>query len=126
VAPEYQQFLDNCIRIVEAYLDNPDFGIKMLAAELHMGQSNLYKKIKSICGQPPIAFIRFIRLRKAAKLLMETDNNITQAAFEAGFNDIKYFREQFTKLFGLRPSEFVKTFRKGRGKHNSADDPDDN
>lgn len=126
VAPEYQQFLDNCIRIVEAHLDNPDFGIKMLAAELHMGQSNLYKKIKSICGQPPIAFIRFIRLRKAAKLLMETDNNITQAAFEAGFNDIKYFREQFTKLFGLRPSEFVKTFRKGRGKHNSADDPDDN
>jgi signal transduction histidine kinase/ligand-binding sensor domain-containing protein/DNA-binding response OmpR family regulator len=126
VAPEYQHFLDNCIRIVESHLDNPEFGIKMLAAELHMGQSNLYKKIKSICGQPPIAFIRFIRLRKAAKLLMETDNNITQAAFEAGFNDIKYFREQFTKLFGLRPSDYVKTFRKGRGKQTSADDTDDN
>lgn len=126
VAPEYQQFLDNCIRIVEAHLDNPDFGIKMLAAELHMGQSNLYKKIKSICGQPPIAFIRFIRLRKAAKLLMETDNNITQTAFEAGFNDLKYFREQFTRLFGLRPSDYVKTFRKGRSKPASPDDIDDN
>lgn len=125
VAPEYQQFLDNCIRIVEAHLDNPDFGIKMLAAELHMGQSNLYKKIKSICGQPPTAFIRFIRLRKAAKLLMEANCNITQAAFEAGFNDLKYFREQFTKLFGLRPSDYVKTFRKGRSKHTSADDADD-
>jgi CheY-like chemotaxis protein/AraC-like DNA-binding protein len=126
VAPEYQQFLDNCIHIVEAHLDNPDFGIKMLAAELHMGQSNLYKKIKSICGQPPTAFIRFIRLRKAAKLLMETDHNITQAAFESGFNDLKYFREQFTRLFGLRPSDYVKTFRKGRGKHTSQDDTDDN
>jgi signal transduction histidine kinase/ligand-binding sensor domain-containing protein/CheY-like chemotaxis protein len=125
VAPEYQQFLDNCIRIVEAHLDNPDFGIKMLAAELHMGQSNLYKKIKSICGQPPTAFIRFIRLRKAAKLLMESDHNITQVAFESGFNDLKYFREQFTKLFGLRPSDYVKTFRKGRGKHSSTDDTDD-
>ncbi|MFL5746526.1 MAG: two-component regulator propeller domain-containing protein [Niastella sp.] len=126
VAPEYQQFLDNCIHIVEEHLDNPDFGIKMLAAELHMGQSNLYKKIKSICGQPPTAFIRFIRLRKAAKLLMETDCNITQAAFESGFNDLKYFREQFTRLFGLRPSDYVKTFRKGRGKHSSTDDTDDN
>jgi AraC-like DNA-binding protein len=57
---------------------------------------------------------------------METDNNTTQAASESGFNDIKYFREQFTKLFGLRPSDYVKTFRKGRGKHNSADDTDDN
>jgi signal transduction histidine kinase/ligand-binding sensor domain-containing protein/CheY-like chemotaxis protein/AraC-like DNA-binding protein len=126
VAPEYQQFLDNCIRIVEAHLDHPDFGIKMLAAELHTGQSNLYKKIKSICGQPPTAFIRFIRLRKAAKLLMETDHNITQVAFESGFNDLKYFREQFTKLFGLRPSDYVKTFRKGRGKHASSDDMEDN
>ncbi|MBO9203868.1 MULTISPECIES: hybrid sensor histidine kinase/response regulator transcription factor [Niastella] len=125
VAPEYQQFLDNCIRIVEVHLDNPDFGIKMLATELHMGQSNLYKKIKSICGQPPTAFIRFIRLRKAAKLLMETDNNITQAAFESGFNDLKYFREQFTKLFGLRPSDYVKTYRRGRGKHPAAEDNDD-
>jgi signal transduction histidine kinase/AraC-like DNA-binding protein/ActR/RegA family two-component response regulator len=121
VAPEYQQFLDNCIRIVEAHLDNPDFGIKMLAAELHMGQSNLAKKIKSICGQPPTAFIRFLRLRKAAKLLMETEYNITQAAFESGFNDLKYFREQFTRLFGLRPSDYVKIFRKGRGRDASKD-----
>jgi signal transduction histidine kinase/ligand-binding sensor domain-containing protein/CheY-like chemotaxis protein len=126
VPPEYQQFLDNCIHIVEAHLNNPDFGIKMLAAELHMGQSNLYKKIKSICGQPPTAFIRFIRLRKAAKLLMETNYNITQVAFESGFNDLKYFREQFTKLFGLRPSDYVKTFRKGRSKNTSTDDTDDN
>jgi signal transduction histidine kinase/ligand-binding sensor domain-containing protein/CheY-like chemotaxis protein len=121
VAPEYQRFLDTCIKIVEAHLDNPDFGIKMLAAELHMGQSNLYKKIKSICGQPPNAFIRFIRLRKAAKLLMETNLNISEAAFEAGFNDMKYFREQFTKLFGLRPSDYLKAFRKGLGKNGPAE-----
>jgi AraC-like DNA-binding protein len=57
---------------------------------------------------------------------MDTDYNITQAAFESGFNDLKYFREQFTKLFGLRPSDYVKTFRKGRGKHTSTDDTDDN
>lgn len=126
VAPDYQQFLDSCIHIVEAHLDNPDFGIKVLAAELHMGQSNLYKKIKSICGQPPTAFIRFIRLRNAAKLLMETDCNITQAALASGFNDLKYFREQFTKLFELRPSDYVKTFRKGRGKPTPTDDIDDN
>jgi signal transduction histidine kinase/ligand-binding sensor domain-containing protein/CheY-like chemotaxis protein/AraC-like DNA-binding protein len=113
VAPEYKGFLDNCIAIVEAHLDNSDFGIKMLAAELSMGQSNLYKKVKSISGQSPSSFIRCIRLRKVAKLLIETDYNINIAALTAGFNDMKYFREQFFRLFGMKPSDFLKTFRKG-------------
>lgn len=111
VAPEYKGFLDNCIAIVEAHLDNADFGIKMLASELNMGQSNLYKKVKSISGQSPSSFIRCIRLRKVAKLLIETDYTINIAALTAGFNDMKYFREQFTKLFGMKPSDYVKTFR---------------
>ncbi len=115
VTAEYQEFLKNCIAIVEAHLDNPDFGIKMLATELRMGQSNLYKKVKSISGQSPVAFIRFIRLRKVAKTLMETNYNINEAAFDAGFNDMKHFREHFTKLFGMKPSDFVKTYRKGGG-----------
>lgn len=112
VAPEYKGFLDNCIAIVEAHLDNADFGIKMLASELNMGQSNLYKKVKSISGQSPSSFIRCIRLRKVAKLLIETDYNINEAALTAGFNDMKYFREQFSKLFGMKPSDYVRTFRK--------------
>ncbi|MDF2192767.1 two-component regulator propeller domain-containing protein [Paraflavitalea sp. CAU 1676] len=122
VAPEYQRFLDNCIAVVEAHLDNPDFGIKMLATELNMGQSNLYKKVKSISGQSPSAFIRFIRLRKVAKTLIETNYNINEAAFDAGFNDMKYFREQFFKLFGMRPSEYVKAYRKGGGRAAATDD----
>lgn len=115
VAPEYRRFLDNCIAIVEANLDDPEFSIKVLATELRMGQSSLYKKVKSISGQSPSAFIRFIRLRKVAKLLVETDYNINEAAFEAGFNDMKHFREQFFRLFGMKPSEYVKSFRKGHG-----------
>jgi signal transduction histidine kinase/ligand-binding sensor domain-containing protein/DNA-binding NarL/FixJ family response regulator len=113
VAPEYKRFLDNCIAVVEANLENPGFGIKMMASELSMGQSNLYKKVKSISGQSPSSFIRCLRLRKVAQLLIETDYNINEAALTAGFNDMKYFREQFSRLFGMKPSDYVKTYRKG-------------
>lgn len=112
VAPEHKNFLDNCIRIVESHLTDSDFTVKTLAMELNMGQSNLYKKIKSICGHPPNVFIRFIRLRMAAKLLMSGTLNVTEAAFETGFNDLKYFREQFAKLYNMRPSEYLRTYRK--------------
>ncbi|WP_373275006.1 helix-turn-helix domain-containing protein [Parapedobacter tibetensis] len=42
--------------------------------------------------------------------LISTNHNICEAAFAAGFNDIKYFREQFSKLFGMNPSEYKRKY----------------
>lgn len=111
VAPEYSEFLNLCIAGVERHLDNPDFNVKTLAHELGMSHSSLYRKIKSISGKSASEFIRFIRLRKVAQLLISTDWNISEAAYTAGFNDIKYFREQFFKLFGVKPSDFKRKYK---------------
>ncbi len=117
ISSEYTDFLNTCIATVEKHLDNPDFNVKILADEVGMSHSNLYRKIKSISGKSANEFIRFIRLRKVAQLLISTDCNINEAAYTAGFNDIKYFREQFFKLFGTKPSDYKKkfgdTFRRG-------------
>jgi signal transduction histidine kinase/ligand-binding sensor domain-containing protein/DNA-binding response OmpR family regulator len=111
VSAEYRQFLDNCIAVVESHLSDENFSIKTLAKELGMSHSNLYKKIKSISGQSANAFIRFIRLRRAAEILIKTERNVNEAAFEVGINDVKYFREQFNKVFGMNPSEYIKKYR---------------
>jgi signal transduction histidine kinase/ligand-binding sensor domain-containing protein/DNA-binding response OmpR family regulator len=112
VSVEYKEFLERCMHIVESHLENEDFSIKTLASEIGMSHSNLYKKVKSVSGQSVNGFIRFIRLRKAAEILINTENNVNQTAGMVGFNDIKYFREQFNKLFGMNPSEYIKKFRK--------------
>jgi signal transduction histidine kinase/ligand-binding sensor domain-containing protein/DNA-binding response OmpR family regulator len=112
VSAEYKEFLDNCIRIVEEHLDDDQFSIQTLASEIGMSHSTLYKRVKSISGQSVNAFIRFIRLRKAAELFITTDANVNQVSMEVGINDIKYFRSQFNKLFGMNPSEYIKKFRK--------------
>jgi len=111
ISPDYREFLEGCIKIVEEHLVNSDFCIKTLADELGMSQSNLYKKIRSISGQSTNGFIRFIRLRKAAELFLNTDCTVSEAAYKVGINDLKYFREQFSKVFGLNPSEYIKKFR---------------
>ncbi|HMI05811.1 MAG TPA: two-component regulator propeller domain-containing protein [Pedobacter sp.] len=112
ISEEYKKFLEKCIVIVENHLYDADFGIKSLANEIGMSHSNLYKRVKSISGQSVSAFIRFIRLRKAAELMINTDCNVTEAAFQTGFNDSKYFGKQFLKLFHSNPSEFIKKNRK--------------
>jgi DNA-binding response OmpR family regulator/anti-sigma regulatory factor (Ser/Thr protein kinase) len=112
ISEEYKQFLDRCMAIVEENIDRDDFSIKTLANEIGMSHSNLYKKIKSISGQSANAFIRFIRLRKAAQILIDTNCNVSEAAFQVGFNDTRYFRDQFNQLFGINPSDYIKKYRK--------------
>lgn len=112
VSVEYREFLDRCIHIVESHLDSDNFSIKTFASEIGMSQSGLYQKIKSVSGQSTKGFIRFIRLRKAAEIMINTENNITEIAVMVGFNDIKYFREHFVALFGMNPSEYIRKYRK--------------
>jgi YesN/AraC family two-component response regulator len=111
VPPDYKEFLAACIKVVEDNLTDSDFCIKTLADEIGMSHSNLYKKIRSISGQSANSFIRFIRLRKAAEMFLNTDCTVSETAYSVGINDLKYFREQFSKLFGLNPSEYIRKFR---------------
>ncbi|HVU56236.1 MAG TPA: two-component regulator propeller domain-containing protein, partial [Puia sp.] len=112
VSIEYREFLDKCIRIVEDHLDDETFSIKTLTTGMGMSRSSLYRKINSVSGQSIIGFVRFIRLRKAARLMIDTENNVTEIATITGFNDIKYFRSHFSELFGMPPSEYIRRFRK--------------
>jgi CheY-like chemotaxis protein len=111
ISQEYREFLDKCIAIVESHLDDEQFSIKVLAKEIGMSHSSLYKKVRTISGQSVTGFIRYIRLRKAAELMIKHDCNVNQAAFQVGISDIKYFRAHFNKLFGINPSEYIKKYR---------------
>ncbi|MGV3766172.1 MAG: two-component regulator propeller domain-containing protein [Chitinophagaceae bacterium] len=110
ISEEYKIFLEKCIEIVEANIDKDDFSIKQFAREMGMSHSNLYKKVKQVSGQSINGFLRFLRLRKAAELLITTDCNVNEAAFQVGIADSKYFRTQFAKLFGMNPSEYRKRY----------------
>ncbi|MFD2744680.1 MULTISPECIES: hybrid sensor histidine kinase/response regulator [Sphingobacterium] len=117
ISKEHRLFLEKSIAIVEQNLDQESFSVKELADQIGMSHSNFYKRIKAISGKSANEFIRFVRLRKVAQILIETDSNVSEAAFAAGFNDIKYFRTQFSKVFGMKPSEFKKKYDALRKNH---------
>ena len=111
VPTEYQEMLKRCIDIVEANIYKRDFTIKNFALEMGMSHRTLYTKIKIISGQTLNAFIRSVRIRRAAMLMLTEEMNIAQASAEVGFEDPKYFRQQFVKLFGMTPSEYIKKYK---------------
>jgi len=84
-----------------------------------------HQTIKLISGQSVNAFIRYLRLRKAAEFLISTNDTVAQVAYSVGFSDVKYFREQFVRLFKMKPTEYIKQYRKKMGDNLRIDDPNE-
>ena len=81
-------------------------GIPDMVDQLNMSQSTLYRKIRSLTGLSLTAFIRSVRLKKAAALILTQDMSLNQISFEVGFNDYKYFTVSFKKQFNCLPSKY--------------------
>lgn len=93
--------------IVEKNLNNPDFDVNKFASEIGMSRTQLYRKIDALSGESVKEFIRVIRLKKAAELLITTDSNVSEVAYSVGFNSLSYFTTSFTEYYGMNPTKFV-------------------
>ncbi len=111
LSEEDKRFVEGIVSVIESYLEDRDFNIKVLAQDIGMSHSILYRKIKQLTGKSLNELIRFIRLRKVAGLLINSDMQINEAAFAAGFSDLKYFRKQFQQVYSMNPSEFQKKYK---------------
>lgn len=101
-----QKLLRKAISLVESSIGDPQLGVEKMAAELNMSRTSLHRKIKSITGFPPSEFIRSIRMRKAARLILNKVDTVTQIALSVGYDDYSHFSKAFKKHFGVSPSGY--------------------
>jgi AraC-like DNA-binding protein len=104
-----QRLLKRAVEVIESNMKDPAFGVEEMAREIGMSRANLNRKIKSITGFPPSELIRNIRLRRAATLLLNRADSVSQIGFIVGFEDHSYFSKLFKKQFGVPPSEYALT-----------------
>lgn len=97
---------------LEAKFDQP-VNLDALATIAHMSKRSFIRAFQAATGASPIAYLIKLRLNRAATLLRNADEDVTSAAFKAGFNDSNYFARQFRKAFGLAPSEYRKRETRG-------------
>ncbi|WP_242083924.1 ATP-binding protein [Aestuariivivens sediminis] len=98
-------FLQNVHNILEAHLSDEEFGIEALCRSLAMSRAQLYRKFSALTNTTVYAFIRTLRLKKAKELLLTTDRNVTEVAYDTGFKSLAHFSRIFTKEFGHAPSK---------------------
>ncbi len=104
-----EKFLKRAIDVVKRHLDDHEFTVIEFSEQVGMSQTQLYRKLMAITGQSPTAFIRSIRLKKAAQLILQNYGNTSQVAYAVGFNTLSYFAKCFKEQFGVLPSNYGKT-----------------
>jgi signal transduction histidine kinase/DNA-binding response OmpR family regulator len=100
------KFLHKVRLIIEANMSDVSFSVEQLAETAHLDRNQLLRKLKGLTGLSPNDFIKDLRLKKAADMIRQRTDTITQIAYAVGFNDQSYFSKCFKKQFGVTPKEF--------------------
>ena len=101
-------FLRKLNAYLEEHITNDALNVEMLATEMGMSTSSLYRKVKGLSGLSPVEFIKIARLKQAVLLMKNGENRINEIAFRTGFSSPAYFSTCFQKQYGKTPTEFMK------------------
>lgn len=106
-----KKFLNKAIEIIKENYQNSYYEASDFIEAMGVSKSLLNKKLQNLTGQSIGQFIRNYRLNIARELINKNkitrNMNISEIAYEVGFNDPKYFTRCFTKRFNVPPSSLM-------------------
>ncbi|MBS1920503.1 MAG: AraC family transcriptional regulator [Bacteroidetes bacterium] len=99
-------------KIIEAYkymIANfkDHISLDQVAKQLNMTATSFCRFFKKRTNKSFIQYLNEIRVGYSCKLLIEDYYNISEVAYESGFENISHFNKQFKKIMKLTPKEFT-------------------
>ena len=99
------RFLARFKEVVEARMSDSEVSVEDLAADMNLSRVQLYRKVKAVTDSSPVEILRTARLKRAYQLLVTTDKNVSEVAYDVGFTAPSYFTKCFKDEFGISPSD---------------------
>ena len=99
------EFYARFVEIVNKEMENPELSVDGIAAQLGLGRSQFYRKIKALTNYSPVELVRELRLKRSRDLLISTDRSISEIGYMVGFSTPAYFTRCFRDYFNETPSE---------------------
>jgi AraC-like DNA-binding protein len=100
-------------KIYEYVFRNIQTGIKLKEASslVYMEPGSFCRYFKKKTNKTFMDYVKSVRIGIAAKLLAETDKQITQICYECGYNNLANFNHYFKTIMKKTPSEYRKDFK---------------
>lgn len=102
-----ERFLQKAIEVVEKNISDPDLDIERFATAIGVSRMQLYRKLDALTEMTVKEFVRNIRLKRAAQLLVQKKLNVSEIAYAVGFKDLSHFRKCFKLEFGMSASDYA-------------------
>lgn len=99
------QFLQKIHQIVLGNIEDSDFDVSRLVAEMEMSRTQIHRKIKALTDLSTTQFVRIIRMQEAKKILASTSFNVSEVAYKVGYKNPTNFSTHFKAHFGISPSQ---------------------
>ena len=108
-----QKFSAKLNEVLNEHMTDTEFSVNDFAGIMGLGRTVFYKKVRGVTGYSPYEYLRVIRLKKAAEMLLTEDLTIAEVAYSVGINDPFYFSKCFKNQFGVSPSAYRKKLPEG-------------
>ena len=59
-----------------------------------------------VMNESPGELLRNFHLKRAAQLLAQKADSVSQVAYQVGFNNLSYFAKCFKEVYGVAPSAY--------------------
>ncbi|MCK5440783.1 MAG: helix-turn-helix domain-containing protein [Maribacter sp.] len=109
----FSKNIEKINKVYEYVFQNIQEGIRLeeASAVLNMAPSSFCRFFKKKTNLTFMEYVKNVRVGIAAKLLAETDKQITHICFESGYNNLANFNHYFKASMGKTPSDYRKNFR---------------
>ena len=100
-------FLMRLVKAVNDGLPTGHYGVEEIASQLNMSSQTFRRRLLSVTGDSPKAFISAIQMELATKLLSNhPEMPISQVANRCGYDEATSFNRIFRKVYGMTPTQY--------------------
>ena len=102
--------LDSFHQVLNFVLDNytENLTVEYISNEFNIPINRVNELFRFFVEKDFHDFVNYVRVIKASEKLLSTEDNVSEIAFEVGYNTVRTFNRNFYNYFKLSPLEFRK------------------
>jgi AraC family transcriptional regulator len=98
----HEEAVQRVIGMIRGRLDD-SISLKEMAELAYMSRFHFNRTFRQITGLPPKRFLSALRVQAATRLLLDTENSVTDICFDVGYNSLGTFIRRFSSVLGISP-----------------------
>jgi transcriptional regulator GlxA family with amidase domain len=106
---------DEMVQQAQAYIEtnlHEKISVEQLSAKFAVGRRNFDRRFIKATGNTPLEYVQRVKIESSKKALETSRKTINEVMYDAGYSDVKAFREVFRKITGMSPLAYKAKYNK--------------